>query len=38
MGIFGILSLLTAIVALKLPETKGKDIPDTVEDVEKLCK
>ena len=36
MAIFGGLSLATAFVSIKLPETKDKDIPDTIEDVEKL--
>jgi OCT family organic cation transporter-like MFS transporter 4/5 len=36
MAIFGCLSIATALVSIKLPETKDKDIPDTIEDVEKL--
>ena len=37
MGIFGGLSLLCGLLTLKLPETKDKEIPDTIEDLKKLC-
>jgi MFS family permease len=36
MLIFGVLSGMTGVACIKLPETKDKDIPDTIEDVEKL--
>lgn len=36
MAIFGGLSLATGLVSIKLPETKDKDIPDTIQDVERL--
>ena len=38
MVIYGILSLICTVISLKLPETKDKEIPDTIEDVKKLSK
>ena len=32
--IFGLFSLMNAVLVLYLPETKGLDIPDTIEQVE----
>ena len=34
--IFGLSALLAGIVSLKLPETKGRKLPDTVEEAEQL--
>lgn len=36
MAIFGVLSVLNGIICIFLPETRGRDIPDTIEDVDKL--
>ncbi len=35
---YAIISMYTAFLTLLLPETKGKEIPDTLDDVEYLDK
>ena len=34
--IFGLSALLAGIISLKLPETKGRKLPDTVEEAQQL--
>ena len=34
MVLYGILTTIGAILALLLPETKGREIPDTIEEAE----
>lgn len=38
MAFYSFFALLSALLAVTLPETKGKEIPDTVTDCEKLSK
>lgn len=37
MAIFGLASLINAALVLQLPETKGKEIPDTIEQIEEAA-
>ncbi len=36
MFVFGLLSLMASLMTLFLPETKGKEIPDNILDIEEL--
>ena len=36
MAVYGVLSVLSGVAAIILPETKDKDIPDRVKDIEEL--
>ena len=36
MAVYGVLSVLSGVAAITLPETKDKDIPDRVKDIEEL--
>jgi hypothetical protein len=35
--VFGILSILTGLLIIPLPETGNKSMPQTIEDVENIC-
>lgn len=35
---FGVLSLGDGLLILMLPETKGKEIPDTIDEAERIAK
>lgn len=38
MGIFGSLSVLVGLVCIMLPETRNKEIPDTLDEVDNYDK